>query len=482
MALEFNLRTNAVNICQNERKSFDTLFTLEKTLPRLENNVPLDVYLLLDKSQSMSWQNKMDLLKQSVLCLVDQLLPGQRLCIITFNATSELLIPITTVTSDTTSIKNTINQIFPSGATNISDALTTMKKEMIRTKLVDRIPVAMLFSDGLPQNGIKKYISNFVVELQNDIRFPIYTFAIGDDHDPTFLNNISKESLGGVFHHIKVCSEIPEFVGGCFGGLASSIATDFQITFTLLPGASVSYLIQDSQKSHFKPCNYYSGSLNNVNTFNPETGKIDKITINLGLIMAEESKNISLSIMVKKLEQFKDRIQFPETDLELFYHNIYTCSISYRPIETNGTIGDLIVNSKSFKISRSIEPTVLSKDHIIDEQLLRFLNGLAASDMGIIKPNELIFKKSKEIYNRLEHSCAQCKEYFSSIEQFTYGLNTDPSTSCSLAMERCNSGYSSSKSKFTTSAQITSANHYTENNNSKQDENDWIHTNQGHFI
>ncbi len=54
---------------------------------------PIDLVCIIDVSSSMSINNKIGLVKNSLKCLVDLLAPGDRLCLIKFSKNAQLVFP-----------------------------------------------------------------------------------------------------------------------------------------------------------------------------------------------------------------------------------------------------------------------------------------------------------------------------------------------------------------------------------------------------
>jgi uncharacterized protein YegL len=261
----------------------------EKFLINIEPKIkatscPLDIYLVIDVSNSMGGE-KIQTVKKALMYVSSKLGNNHQICIITFDSLANVISTLKPVDG---SFKKIIDKMdAPGVATNISDGLKVAHSEITKNQTTkDRLPVVMLFTDGVPNKDMQK-ASEFQEYLKGlVVQYPIFTFAIGQDHDPNILRTISKHSNGGVYHFIKDASEIAAYMGGCLGGILSFVAADVTVTLKLQIGSRMSY--------------QFSGvpSIYKSSKSDPTNGKITESITNLGCLSEGESWGPSLVVFL----------------------------------------------------------------------------------------------------------------------------------------------------------------------------------------
>jgi VWFA-related protein len=153
--VDTNLVSLNVSVFSNKLKSFDGM--LEKNdFKVLENgreesiayfattDVPFDLVLLIDLSGSTV--DKRDLIRKSTLRFIAAARPADRLAIVTFADSTEVVCPLT---ADRAKLTEGANQIQGFGGTRLWDALKFTLDQVVGPRTLERRRAIVLMSDGV---------------------------------------------------------------------------------------------------------------------------------------------------------------------------------------------------------------------------------------------------------------------------------------------------------------------------------------------
>ncbi|THG12747.1 hypothetical protein TEA_006428 [Camellia sinensis var. sinensis] len=123
-------------------------------------------------------------------------------------------------------IENLVNALVANGGTNISAGLQTGLKVLNDRRLTSgRVVGIMLMSDGQQNAGGDAA----QVPVGN---VPVCTFGFGADHDPTVLNAIANNSVGGTFSDVRNQDNLSIAFSQCLAGLLTVVVQDLKLTVT----------------------------------------------------------------------------------------------------------------------------------------------------------------------------------------------------------------------------------------------------------
>lgn len=182
---------------------------------------PIDVVVALDTSGSMDdpattevgGPTKMKLAKEAVRKFVEQLQNGDRVGIVTFETSVQVLVPLRELTAEhRTKFTEQVASLSPGGSTDLVGGAVralSLLDECKESK--DRTRRVILFTDGLPTAGITGHGQVMAaIEKKLDKRTPISTLGFGagivpggagdGGYDPELLTSIAKMA-GGEFYH-----------------------------------------------------------------------------------------------------------------------------------------------------------------------------------------------------------------------------------------------------------------------------------------
>lgn len=201
-----------------------------------EQRIPMHFVLLLDTSDSMNENAKLENVKQCIRLLMNVLGPTDYISLITFASESKIwLRRVSADASQRGMIEETIQKIHTDGMTNLSAGLGEITRviegETIKTGLV-------LLTDGHANKGVHS-----VSELRrilNQIREsnPLLSFssiAYGTDHNAELLKTLC-EDANGAYCIVNSLEDTAIAIGDSLGGLMSCA---YQNTEFLLPSGTV---------------------------------------------------------------------------------------------------------------------------------------------------------------------------------------------------------------------------------------------------
>ena len=151
--VETNLVSLNVSVFNSKLKMFvgsltkDDFRVLENNQPQdvtyfASTDVPFDLVLLIDLSGSTSM--KRDLIKKSTLRFIEAARPTDRLALVTFSDSANVLSPLTL---DRTTLATSVNNMEGSGGSRVWDALN-FAMDLLGPKSTDRRRAVVLMSDG----------------------------------------------------------------------------------------------------------------------------------------------------------------------------------------------------------------------------------------------------------------------------------------------------------------------------------------------
>ena len=202
----------------------------------------LDLIMLVDVSGSMCGE-KIKLVKDTILFIIDELTQFDRLGIIAFNSsvsTLSGLIPMTD--SNKTKLRSIVaNNLNASGSTNIAAAITSTYNFLANRTDSNESTAVFLLSDGDDTCGnnyasIAAHLNSGHARMKTrKMSYSMHSFGYGSGHDEKILSLIS-DTTGGNFYFIKQLSYIDECFIDCFGLLLSVFGRGTKVEVHLAPG------------------------------------------------------------------------------------------------------------------------------------------------------------------------------------------------------------------------------------------------------
>ncbi len=183
-------------------------------------NVPFDLVLVIDLSASTS--DKRNLIKKSTLRFIEAARPADRLAIVTFSDTADIVSPLTL---DRTQLTASVEYIEGGGGSNVWDAVKFTLDKVTGPKSLERRRAVVLMTDGVDgalqsaSGGSKTTFAELVEQVRqtDTLIVPIY---LDTEHDygsfydkPAYENarralNLLADESGGSYYRASKISDL----------------------------------------------------------------------------------------------------------------------------------------------------------------------------------------------------------------------------------------------------------------------------------
>jgi hypothetical protein len=207
---------------------------------------PLDLVTVLDVSISMTGQ-KLELLRQAMCFVIDQLGPADRLSVVTFSRHASRLTRLARMSGAGKAwAKIAVGALGVAPGTNIGQGLRVGAQVLAGRREKNVVAGMILLSDGqdtsgrwtsVGADGTKSYANlmppSFTGAAGSSRPAPIHTFGFGTDHDAAAMHAIA-EATGGTFSFVGNKAAIQDSFARCVGGLLSVAAQEARVAVTCL--------------------------------------------------------------------------------------------------------------------------------------------------------------------------------------------------------------------------------------------------------
>ncbi|XP_051210946.1 E3 ubiquitin-protein ligase WAV3-like [Lolium perenne] len=210
---------------------------------------PLDLVTVLDVSGSMRG-HKLELLKQAMGFVIDNLGPADRLSVVSFSDEAIRRIRLVRMSDQgKADAKLAVQSLVARGGTNIGEGLRVAAQVLDDRRGKNAVASIMLLSDGRDaftagRNGAAANYINLVPSsltyAGSGSRTPaVHTFGFGADHDAAAMHTVA-ESTGGTFSFVEDETVVQDSFAQCIGGLLTVTVQEARIEVTCLhPGVRV---------------------------------------------------------------------------------------------------------------------------------------------------------------------------------------------------------------------------------------------------
>jgi len=199
------------------------------------HRLPLNLSVVIDRSGSMSADSKLDSVKQALYHLIDQLDEGDRLSIVLFDDSVDVLVEPAMV-FDRTKLKNAVAGIYARNSTNMAAGLrqgsTFVQANAGQLGVSDRV---MVFTDALTNTGDTDQSTFIEIAASNAAQnIGITLFGVGTDLNQELVLAITG-MRGGNYFFLQNAAKITTVFDTDFDYLVTPLAYD--LDFQLLPAA-----------------------------------------------------------------------------------------------------------------------------------------------------------------------------------------------------------------------------------------------------
>ena len=194
----------------------------------------VDLICLIDYSGSMGG-DKITLVRNSLLELVDLMNKNDKLALIKFDSYAHIILQLSFMNDDNKDIaKQKIKDLTnPSGGTDIYEGLK-QGLEILTENYSDgnRVASIILLSDGDDlYRSRDDLISNFadlISDTKKESIFTLHTFGYGDGHDTELMNGLSKVRDGG-YYNIRELPMVKEALSKIYGLLSTTFKVNVEV-------------------------------------------------------------------------------------------------------------------------------------------------------------------------------------------------------------------------------------------------------------
>lgn len=198
----------------------------------------MNLVLVIDRSGSMSSENKLEQVKTSAVEILNNLNPSDRLAIVTYDDSINTILPSTTV-EDKNYIRELIYGLRPGGSTNLSGGMMAGFAEAQRNFKDDSVNRIVLLSDGLANVGIvdPTEIANQAKRIREN-KISVSAMGVGIDYNENLMASIADYS-GGNYYYINQETSMASVFQKELNLMQNLIGTNAKATFDLNRGVEV---------------------------------------------------------------------------------------------------------------------------------------------------------------------------------------------------------------------------------------------------
>ncbi|OYD94306.1 hypothetical protein CDG77_11735 [Nostoc sp. 'Peltigera membranacea cyanobiont' 213] len=242
------LNDNNVDLAQtnSQRQLAMTIFAIAG---ESDQNLTLNLCLILDRSGSMHGQPIKTVI-QAVEGLIDRLKVGDRISVVAFSGTAEVIIPNQAI-EDPESIKSQIkSKLSASGGTVIAEGLELGITELMKGTR-GAVSQAFLLTDGHGESGLRIWKWDIgrddnkrclkLAQKAAKLNLTINTFGFGNSWNQDLLEKIADVG-GGTLAHIEHPEQALEQFSRLFGRIQSIGLTNAYLLLSLVPNVRLAEL------------------------------------------------------------------------------------------------------------------------------------------------------------------------------------------------------------------------------------------------
>ncbi|PIU63499.1 MAG: hypothetical protein COS84_09505 [Armatimonadetes bacterium CG07_land_8_20_14_0_80_40_9] len=236
---------------------------LQSAKRELAKRLPLNLSLVIDRSGSMSSENKLEYTKNAALYAVENLSSDDVLSVVAYDDVVYTLIEANPLLNKDL-VKGEIKKLTPGGSTNLAGGVEEGYKQVYKNLSPKRTNRVLLFSDGLANVGETnpEVLRNWA-KKHYDEGVTISTLGVGLDYNENLMLNLAEYGSGN-YYYIDSPDKIEEIFAKEFKGLLSIIAQNINICITTEEGVKLAEIYgypyrKDGDKNFINLSNFLEG-------------------------------------------------------------------------------------------------------------------------------------------------------------------------------------------------------------------------------
>ena len=193
---------------------------------------PVTIVAVVDKSGSMGGE-PLDLAKEAMLLTLDSLREGDRMGVVQYGSTTDVVIDVSDVGKDRKAIRKAIEGIYSSGSTAMEAGLRLAYDTAFEAQeSFDGTTRVMLYTDERPNvgNTDKDSFIGMAVDASNR-GVGLTTIGVADHFGAELANKVSAARGGNLFY-LESSADAEKLFSEQFDFLMTEVAQDLRVTFT----------------------------------------------------------------------------------------------------------------------------------------------------------------------------------------------------------------------------------------------------------
>lgn len=181
--------------------------------PRRETRLPVNVAFVLDRSGSMSGENKFNLAREAVKQSLSMLRAEDRFSVVVYDDMVDVLALSTHATARAIrGALDALSAVDPRNSTDLCAGWMNGCDQVAQFVDRERVSRVLLLTDGLANQGVRDRgtLAQHAAELRQR-GVSTTTFGVGEDFDERLLRDMAHEG-GGNFYYLENARQIPDLI------------------------------------------------------------------------------------------------------------------------------------------------------------------------------------------------------------------------------------------------------------------------------
>lgn len=197
-----------------------------------QDPLPLNLSLVIDRSGSMSSENKLGNVLNAAKLIIDKLRPQDRVSVVVYDDKVGVEWASGPVT-DKAKIKGRLSEIFPGGSTNLSGGMLEGYKQTKSTYSKDYLNRVILLSDGQANVGETDphKLGNIAQDWYLEHNISISTFGVGLDYNEDLMTKLAEKGRGN-YYFISNSNAVSGIFEKELSGLLATLVKNLEMKIT----------------------------------------------------------------------------------------------------------------------------------------------------------------------------------------------------------------------------------------------------------